>query len=197
MKKMPCVFVREFTANHSFTITPQVTPGAEWVVLGEGTATHKYDGTCCLVKEGKLFKRYDAKKGKIPPANFVPAQSAPDKVTGHFPGWVPVLASDPNSMWHWAAWVAAGKEKQSSKPLEDGTYELCGPHFQTNPENFQNDTFIKHGASEVLACPRSFEGLRDYLKTFQGEGVVFHHPDGRMAKIRRDDFGYNWPIKSI
>ena len=25
------------------------------------------------------------------------------------------------------------------------------------------------------------------------EGVVWHHPDGRMVKIKRKDFGYKWP----
>ena len=24
---------------------------------------------------------------------------------------------------------------------------------------------------------------------FSGEGVVFHHPDGRMYKVRKKDFG--------
>ena len=26
------------------------------------------------------------------------------------------------------------------------------------------------------------------------EGIVWHHPDGRMAKIKRRDFGLSWPI---
>ena len=27
------------------------------------------------------------------------------------------------------------------------------------------------------------------LHAFQFEGIVFHHPDGRMAKIKLKDFG--------
>lgn len=26
----------------------------------------------------------------------------------------------------------------------------------------------------------------------EAAGVVFHHPDGRMAKIKRSDFGLAW-----
>jgi hypothetical protein len=35
-------------------------------------------------------------------------------------------------------------------------------------------------------CP---EGLREFLAAHDVEGVVFHHPDGRKAKIKKRDFG--------
>ena len=45
--------------------------------------------------------------------------------------------------------------------------------------------------------PRTYDGLRTFLKDAQSrfapghptEGIVFHHPDGRRAKIKRKDFG--------
>lgn len=37
--------------------------------------------------------------------------------------------------------------------------------------------------------PRTFESLRDYLVGLDIEGIVFQHPDGRMAKIKNRDFG--------
>jgi hypothetical protein len=30
--------------------------------------------------------------------------------------------------------------------------------------------------------------LAKYLAEFEGEGIVWHHPDGRMAKLKRKDF---------
>jgi len=44
--------------------------------------------------------------------------------------------------------------------------------------------------------PRSFDGLRNFLASLESryadgslaEGIVFHHPDGRRAKIKRKDF---------
>ena len=43
---------------------------------------------------------------------------------------------------------------------------------------------------------RTFDGLRGFLATLDSrfapghlaEGIVFHHPDGRRAKIKRKDF---------
>ncbi len=39
----------------------------EWILGGEGTATEKIDGSCCAAIGGVFYKRYDAKRGKIPP----------------------------------------------------------------------------------------------------------------------------------
>ena len=44
--------------------------------------------------------------------------------------------------------------------------------------------------------PRSYDGLKRYLTVLDSrfapghlaEGIVFHHPDGRRAKIKRKDF---------
>ncbi len=45
-------------------------------------------------------------------------------------------------------------------------------------------------------APRTFSGLRAFLRTYLGEGLVFHRGNetGDMAKIRRVDFGFKWPI---
>jgi hypothetical protein len=34
-----------------------------------------------------------------------------------------------------------------------------------------------------------FENLKTYLEVVDIEGIVFHHPDGRMCKLRKSDFG--------
>ena len=204
MKKMPCLFVRNFHGR-SFDITEQVTPGCEWVIAGEGVASIKRDGTACMVRNGQLFKRYDAKHGKTPPTGFEPC-GEPDPVTGHHPGWVPVPTETDGPadvVWHQLAWQRW--DGVDGFGLADGTYELCGPMVQGNPENLAVHTFIKHGAETSLGYQpppktmfvvlRSFEALREFLRTFPHEGLVFAHPDGRMCKIRRDDFGFEWPLK--
>jgi hypothetical protein len=38
-------------------------------------------------------------------------------------------------------------------------------------------------------APRTFNELREWLSGMDIEGIVFHHPDGRMAKIKKRDFG--------
>lgn len=185
MKKIPSLFVRDWLGDRS-RVTREATPETEWVVNGEGIATRKYDGTCCLIKNGLLFRRYDAKHGKKPPEGFVPAQPAPDEVTGHWPGWLLCSSDNPADKWYMQAY---------SVQLLDGTYELCGPHFQSNPEQLQDDVFIKHGVTVLPDAPRTFDALMQYLADNIMEGIVWHNPDGRMVKIKASDFGIKWPRK--
>lgn len=179
MKKTISLFVRNYDGDH--LVRDEIVPGAEWVVAGEGVATRKHDGTCCMVRDGKLFKRYDAKAGKTPPAGFEPAQPEPDTNTGHWPGWLAV-GDGPDDARHREAW-----DKYSGAP--DGTYELCGPKVQSNAEHYGNHVLVRHGCEELTDAPRTFDALHDYLSAHDIEGIVWHHPDGRMVKIKGKDFG--------
>ncbi len=190
MRKMPCLFVRNFTGHSSFEITDQVTPGCEWVANGEGAAYIKRDGTACAVFAGRPYRRYDAKRGKSPPKGAVPCDLAPDPVTGHWPHWIHVTPEDPNAKWHHEAWM-------NDPQRADGTYELCGPHFQANPERLEVDRFFHHRSELFQGAPTSFDGLRSLLDALDHEGLVFrhrHHTD-IMCKIRRHDFGFPWGHK--
>ena len=150
------------------------------MIKGEGWATQKYDGTACMMRGGNLFKRFDAKKGKTPPAGFEPCQE-PDSVTGHWPGWVPMAKTD--YIMH----------EVYNPDLPDGTYELIGPKVGTrdgvNCERVGFHMLMKHGDVVLSDVPRDYDGLRKYLETHDIEGIVFYHPDGRMVKIKKRDFG--------
>lgn len=187
MKKMPCLFQRTFHGRGNAALLRDVTPGCEWVLAGEGTASRKWDGTACMVAGGVLHKRYDCKRGKTPPPNAIPCDE-PDPVTGHWPHWVPVDADNPADKWHAKAWAAL------STPLPDGTYELIGPAINGDPEGAGTEEFRRHG-DQAIEVERSFDGLRDALTRDWIEGIVFAHPDGRMCKIRRADFGLPWGSK--
>jgi hypothetical protein len=167
-----------------------VTPGCEWVLAGEGVATRKWDGTAVLVREGRLYARYDAKKGKIPPAGSIPCTEAPDPVTGHWPHWA--FANGPQHKWIREAFERATAVMMGGLP--DGTYEAVGPRINSNADCFPAHILVKHGIMVVDDLPLSFAGLRLALQDLPWEGLVFHHPDGRMCKIRRDDFGLRWPL---
>jgi hypothetical protein len=176
MKKTVSLFARNYEGDR--LVRDELVPGAEWVAAGEGVATRKFDGTCCMVRNGVLYKRHDVKHGKDAPMGFEPAQG-PDSVTGHWPGWLPV-GDGPDDVRHREAMVPG---------LKDGTYELCGPKVQNNLERFASHVLVRHGAEVLEDCPRSFDALRDYLRVRDIEGVVWHHPDGRMVKIKGKDFG--------
>ena len=82
-----------------------------------------------------------------------------------------------------------------------GTYELCGPKVHGNPERFRHHVLIEHVCHCNHGCAqhatdigrwlpdRSYNGLRDSMEPghFTFEGVVWHHADGRMAKLKPAD----------
>lgn len=178
MKKIISLFQRNYDGDR--LVRDEVVPGAEWVLAGEGVATVKLDGTCCMIRDGRLYKRYDAKRGKTPPAGFEPAQE-PDETTGHWPGWLPV-GTGPEDRWFLEGWECALDKA-------DGTFELIGPKIQGNPERSVVHTLMRHGAHHLPEVPRTFEAIRKALSGGAIEGIVWHHPDGRMVKIKAKDFG--------
>lgn len=188
MKKIVSLFQRNYEGDYK--VRNEVVPGAEWVINGEGNATRKWDGTAILIKDGKVFRRHGAKKGKKVPPNFVPAQPEADPLTGFWPGWVP--ANDRASLYILEAVEKAALEYPQGIP--DGTYEACGPSIGgkhgANPEDLAEHILVHHGEDVVVDCPRTFVELMEYLRNRPIEGIVWHHSDGRMVKIKKSDFPY-------
>lgn len=185
MKKIPTLFIRNFDGHQITGISKEVIPSFEWVLQGEGIATIKYDGSCCAIIDGELYKRYDAKKGKIPPEGAIPC-CEPDPITGHWPHWVKCSKEDPADKWFWEAY------SNTSDP-DDGTYEAVGKHFNGNPYQEGFDYLVKHG-EKIVHVERTFEGIRDYLKNNHVEGLVFWKDGEPQVKIKRKDFGFDWPV---
>jgi len=188
MKKIPTLFERKFENHKLVGITDKVHPGMEWVLQGEGRATVKIDGSCCAIIDGVFYKRYDAKKGKKPPEGAIPCCD-PDPITGHHPHWVKVDPDNPSDRWFSVAF------SNSFPPtLCDGTYEAIGPHFQGNPHRTVTDHLVRHGQS-CVTVERTFEGIREYLRTHPIEGLVFWKDGEPRCKIKRSDFGFLWPVR--
>lgn len=188
MKKIPTLFKREYKDGKVIGITNEVHPGMEWVLEDKGTATRKFDGSCCAVIGGEFYKRFDAKPGRSIPAGAIPC-SDPDPVTGHHPHWVPVRKADPGDKWFITAY-----KNSCSKHLPDGTYEAVGPHFNGNNDNFNTDILIRHGIM-TITCPRTFDAMKEFLSKHNYEGIVFWKDGQPQCKIKRTDFGLEWPIK--
>ena len=106
----------------------------------------------------------------------------PDPHTGHWPGWVPVSPA-PQYVWHRSA-------LEHAPDYPDGTtLELVGPKVQKNPHGLTEHVLLVHGSTKLENVPTDFDELRLWLSEHVSEGVVWHHPDGRMAKIKAVDFG--------
>lgn len=181
MQKIISLFQRNYEGDRQ--VRDEVTPGAEWVIAGEGVATRKWDGTCCMMKDDQLYKRYDAKKGKTPPVGFIPAQE-PDPITGHWPGWIKVSDSAKEDQWFREGFV-----NTDINNIDDGTYELCGPKINGNPESLEKHILIPHGLNHIHHLIIDFKHISHFLSIAGIEGIVWHHPDGRMVKIKAKDFG--------
>lgn len=176
MKKIPTIFERDWKKNPKF-VTTGPNPKCAWVFAGEGVATIKLDGTSCMVRDGKLFKRREIAQETAVPDHFELVDE--DMTTGKIVGWVPV-GNGPEDRYH----------REAVMPPWDGTYELVGPKVQGNPESLGKHVLIQHGSLKPQAePPRSFDKLKEWLSRFDMEGLVWHHPDGRMAKIKKRDFG--------
>lgn len=195
MKKIPTLFKRIYSDHKAVGILNEVTPGCEPVLERITIPTIKRDGSACAIINGELYKRYDARKGKVPPTGAIPCQPEPDTITGHWPHWVKVSENNPADKW----FIKAYENSNYDKCLSDTTYEAVGPHFQGNAEKLDEDILIKHG-SEVLPIDLvnrhlTFEGLRTLLEDLPYEGIVFWYNGEPLCKIKRSDFGFAWPLK--
>jgi len=178
VEKIPTLFVRD--AKDRRFVTTDVTPGCEWVLAGEGTPTRKYDGTCVMYDGERWWARREVKHGKPAPEGFIPLST--DGNTGKTVGWEPVEQS---AFAKWHAQAIDGIAEQ-----EPGTYELIGPKINGNPEGEHAHRLVAHALADVLDVPdRSYDTLAAFLAASPAmEGIVFHHEDGRMVKIKRRDF---------
>ena len=190
MKKIPTLFERDFSPDHRVKALNKVTPGLEGVLRGEGEATIKVDCTATAMIDGRFYKRFDAKNGRKIPEGAIECDK-PDPVTGHWPHWVPVDWSSKEDCW----FVEAFNNADQLPFEENATYEAVGPHFNGNPHKLPHDTLWRHGELKLEIPDRSYEGIRDFLKSHNYEGIVFWKDGRPWCKIKRTDFGFKWPVR--
>jgi hypothetical protein len=181
VNKIPTIFERDWLGDRSRVLDIPVE-GCEWVFEGEGVATRKYDGTCVMFDGEAWWARREVKNGKLPPPGFVVAET--DLGTGKIMGWEP-LAQSP-----FAKFAREAIDRPKEQVLVAGTYELCGPKVQGNPEGYSGHLLILHSDAQVIHdLSPVFGAIESALHFYHYEGFVWHHPDGRMAKIKARDFG--------
>lgn len=178
MQKIPTLFLR--SAPDPKYVVNEVHPLCRWVLDGEGTATRKYDGTCINYDGTRWWGRREVKPDKKAPAGFVEVHF--DLVTGKAMGWEPIEQSA------YSKYVIEAHGNHPGRGFLTGTYELCGPRVNGNPEGFDRHILIRHDDAERFVAPRDFDQLAEWMAAIRFEGIVWHHPDGRMAKLKRRDF---------
>lgn len=186
MEKIPTIFER---GEHGLVINKPV-PGTEWVFAGEGVATEKLDGTNVrlTVRNGTIVR---VEKRRNPTK-----EQKGDGIRD--PWYVDASILNPQDKH-----IMRAAESTYAQDLADGEHccEAVGGKIQGNPlglsvthcvpfnepghmpfyDNFPREFIEMHAA---LRCMFS----QYYGSTELAEGIVFHHPDGRRAKIKRKDF---------
>ena len=190
MKKIKTLFVRD--PSNRDRVLPEFADG---VSIQGALPTRKYDGTSCMISDGVLYKRREVRDGGACPEDFL----AVGHENGKTQGWVLCQRKDPADHWHFDAF----DEMCETSTLRDGTYELCGPKVQGNPEGLHAHALIPHGctplflgddlgddAHSVLNVQSVFDMLSAYLSTAGIEGIVWWLPGCPVAKIKAKDFGF-------
>ena len=192
MKKIPTLFERDCNGDRS-RVLDQINPEAQWVFDGEGIATRKHDGTCVLIEGNLVYKRYERKianhaTGELKPEPEGFREIDVDPVTLEIVGWVPADMSNPADRWLFDGLNNTVNANGGNWP-DEGTYELVAPKVNANPDGHEEHIFLAHGDEPYIVAERSFDGFKMFFEENNIEGLVFHHPDGRMAKIKGKDFG--------
>lgn len=92
-------------------------------------------------------------------------------------------------------WVLAGEGFPTRK--YNGTYELIGPMINGNPDRATAHRLERHTVAETIgvldeggasvANPDPADVIA-LCREWGWEGTVWHHPDGRMAKLKVRDY---------
>ena len=191
MPKLECPFVRK-EINIRYVVTPEINEKYEWVFNDpEVRAVEKVDGTCVsvIIEDGRVSQIYNR-------LNKITLFSVKNRGEAAI---------------NKAILTALEKGRVST---EDGQYfgEAVGGCIQGNPlglpevewlplDYLFNHCFWKSWSQNRY--PKTFEAISDWFKDLpslyakrlklppvQSEGIVFTHPDGRMAKLRKDMFDW-------
>jgi len=189
VQKIPTLFIDERRGDGKRALNI-VRTGFEWVMRGKGIATEKVDGVPVAIIHGKLWKRIiiRSRNGENEPPVAIRCQKYPDKYTGQIPYWIPVT-DIPENKWLIEAYL------NTPWCREDGTYEAVGAHFKGNPYGLDADYLEAHGRIRIPDFPRDYEGMREYFREHEIEGVVFWNGGEPRCKVKRTEFGFEWAVK--
>ncbi len=206
MKKIPTVFKQD---DISRLAIEEINQECSWIFDDDVIATLKLDGMPCMVKDKIIYKRCDKrlkpefvkhlranKDFKVKehmftqlPEGAIPCDEMPDSITYHHPHWIKIDKRNTDDKYFFEA-----LENFQGK-LRDGTYEMIGEKSNRNPYGMTGHMMVPHGETVLDIKDKSFEGLKVFLETLDGEGVVFHQQStGKMAKCRKKDFNISWSV---
>lgn len=187
--KTDCPFVRFTNEKGEYVVRDEISPGFEWVFESGVRATDKLHGTnLCVHIKNKEIVGIDNRATRL-------YFGGPVSVKGNSGKFLMGVMNAGNRGW-----------------LDNGSHygELIGPDINGNLHQTGEYLFVPfsrlydgyHWNTWVQnKYPKTFESISEWFKELPSlfskkclkkdvlaEGLVFYHPDGRRAKLRRDMF---------
>ena len=189
MPKLHSPFVRAKNEANQYVVTPVVEEDYSWVFEDPiVSAVEKLDGTCVsiLIEDG-IVKGVWNRGNRVPIFNRGTRNIIDGLLNSYDKGYLDMLTDG-----QWFGEVIGPK-------IQKNKYELDAPlwiPFKT----YSHDKLVYGSWGKY---PKTFESISEWFKDLesifmsrrghkgvQAEGIVFTHPDGRMAKLRRDMFDW-------
>jgi hypothetical protein len=194
MPKIECPFVRKVMPNGDYIVTPEVTEGYEWVFEDESVmAIEKLHGTnvSILIQDGVITAVFNRTE-RIPFFNKGKKHITEGLLNSYGRGYMEFL-TDGQHFGELIGPKVNGNPYKLKEHLWIPFETFCQKHLRYKswgkyPKNFETiSAWFKEDLIPLYACMISQEEGR---KNGFVEGIVFTHPDGKMAKIRRDMFDW-------
>ena len=190
--KIHSPFIRR-TINNNYIVTPDIDEDYNWVFEDGVRAVDKIDGTniCLVIEKGNISRLFNRTVEKF-------------------------ILNVSQTRWEGAAMEGIAKAIQRGwlAGIDGPCYgELIGEIFNSNPHKIQGHIFVPfdylkdkcHWHSWIKnKYPKDFETISEWFKELpslfnirlklpdiKAEGLIFCHPDGRQAKLRRDMFPWH------
>lgn len=199
MPKLESPFIRKLLSSNEYLVTPEITEGYEWVFKDDKVmAIEKLDGTnvSIVIEQGNITAIFNRTE-RIPFINKNKKWITEGILNSCERGYIdrlgdgqhfgeligPKINGNPYKLDE-HLWIPF--ETFIQEHLKFKSWGKYPKDFQTISSWFENDLIplfwiMKHGME------KDKDG---HYKGFV-EGVVFTHPDGRMAKLRKDMFDWH------
>lgn len=186
MRKIPTIFDRDWEGSKK--VIDRFVDGVTRDILAECVATEKLDGTNVrLTVRNHTLIRVEKRRN---PDKFQKAKGITE------PWYVDADEFSPDDKF---IWEAARSTDLANVPDGEWSGEVLGPKVQGNPLNLESHRVVLFSigvAPKFEDAPTTYEALRAWLPAQRSkygrncgiEGIVWHHPDGRMFKIKVKDF---------
>ncbi len=193
MPKLESPFVRKLMPNKNYIITPEINPGYEWVFEDENVmAIEKLDGTnvSIIIYEGQVMTILNRTE-RISFINKGKRWITEGILNSYERGYMDLL---PNGQ-HFGELIGP-KVNGNTYKLKEHLWipfeTFCQKHLRYKSwgkylKDFQT---ISNWFKELIPLYSSMVQGEEGRKNGFVEGVVFTHPDGRMAKLRIDMFDW-------